>query len=57
MFYVFVCVLCVFSVINSRHVLMQILRLQECLSKYERSNDGSTPQVIFILAKLLFFKS
>ncbi|RVX05494.1 hypothetical protein CK203_013515 [Vitis vinifera] len=24
---------------------LQILRLQECLSKYERSNDGSTPQV------------
>ncbi|KAL0308422.1 UNVERIFIED_CONTAM: protein FIP1, partial [Sesamum radiatum] len=23
----------------------QILRLQECLSKYERSDDGSTPQV------------
>jgi hypothetical protein len=39
----------------SKHVLMQILRLQECLSKYERSSDGSTPQVIVILAKLIFF--
>jgi len=26
--------------------LLQILRLQECLSKYERSDDGNTPQVI-----------
>lgn len=24
---------------------MQILRLQECLSKYERTSSGSTPQV------------
>lgn len=32
---------------------MQILRLQECLSKYERSNDGSTPQV-FVILEMIF---
>ncbi|KAB1199255.1 hypothetical protein CJ030_MR0G025551 [Morella rubra] len=35
----------IFHSLVSMHVLTQILRLQECLSKYERSNDGSTPQV------------
>lgn len=24
---------------------IQVIRLQECLSKYERSDDGTTPQV------------
>lgn len=39
--------------------LLQILRLQECLSKYEQSDDGSTPQVILTLDyinMLLFVK-
>ncbi|KAK4565137.1 hypothetical protein RGQ29_006984 [Quercus rubra] len=30
---------------NLHFLSEEILRLQECLSKYERSNDGSTPQV------------
>ncbi|XP_010261863.1 PREDICTED: uncharacterized protein LOC104600551 isoform X3 [Nelumbo nucifera] len=30
---------------NLHYLSEEILRLQECLSKYERSNDGSTPQV------------
>ncbi|CAK9138507.1 unnamed protein product [Ilex paraguariensis] len=30
---------------NIHFLSEEILRLQECLSKYERSNDGSTPQV------------
>ncbi|XP_028112823.1 protein FIP1 [Camellia sinensis] len=34
---------------NLHFLSEEILRLQECLSKYERSNDGSTPQVILIL--------
>ncbi|XP_056692482.1 protein FIP1 isoform X1 [Spinacia oleracea] len=29
---------------NIHFLCEEILRLQECLSKYERSNDGSTPQ-------------
>lgn len=42
---VWVCIL----LLISKHVIVQILRLQESLSKYERSSDGSTPQVIVIL--------
>lgn len=30
---------------NIHYLSEEILRLQECLSKYERSDDGSTPQV------------
>ncbi|ERN11279.1 hypothetical protein AMTRI_Chr04g242800 [Amborella trichopoda] len=30
---------------NLHYLSEEILRLQECLSKYERSDDGSTPQV------------
>ncbi|KAK9081623.1 hypothetical protein Syun_031406 [Stephania yunnanensis] len=30
---------------NIHYLSEEILRLQECLSKYERTNDGSTPQV------------
>lgn len=30
---------------NLHFLSEEILRLQECLSKYERTNDGSTPQV------------
>ncbi|XP_058078264.1 protein FIP1-like isoform X1 [Magnolia sinica] len=30
---------------NLHYLNEEILRLQECLSKYERSDDGSTPQV------------
>ncbi|KAK9131404.1 hypothetical protein Sjap_011891 [Stephania japonica] len=30
---------------NIHYLNEEILRLQECLSKYERTNDGSTPQV------------
>lgn len=41
-------------IIISKHLAMQILRLQECLSKYERSNDGSTPQVIIALANIIY---
>lgn len=35
--------------------LLQILRLQECLSKYEQSDDGSTPQVILTQTILIWF--
>lgn len=35
----------------------QILRLQECLSKYERADDGSAPQVIMALNKLFYLFS
>ncbi|MQL87709.1 hypothetical protein Taro_020260 [Colocasia esculenta] len=30
---------------NLHYLSEEVLRLQECLSKYERSDDGSTPQV------------
>ncbi|KAK1301442.1 hypothetical protein QJS10_CPB12g01786 [Acorus calamus] len=30
---------------NIHYLSEEVLRLQECLSKYERSDDGSTPQV------------
>ncbi|KAL5995102.1 Cleavage polyadenylation factor subunit fip1 [Asimina triloba] len=30
---------------NLHYLSEEILRLQECLSKYERADDGSTPQV------------
>ncbi|KAJ4952617.1 hypothetical protein NE237_029449 [Protea cynaroides] len=30
---------------NLHYLSEELLRLQECLSKYERSDDGSTPQV------------
>ncbi|KAE9609925.1 hypothetical protein Lalb_Chr07g0181181 [Lupinus albus] len=33
------------SIIPHQHLVLQILRLQECLSKYERTVDRSTPQV------------
>jgi hypothetical protein len=37
------------------HFVLQILRLQESLSKYERTEDRSTPQVIKNTDKLFFF--
>ncbi|KAL0374568.1 UNVERIFIED_CONTAM: protein FIP1 [Sesamum radiatum] len=33
---------------NLHFLSEEILRLQECLSKYERSDDGSTPQVLWL---------
>ncbi|GFQ01199.1 hypothetical protein PHJA_002263800 [Phtheirospermum japonicum] len=35
---------------NLHFLSEEILRLQECLSKYERSDDGSTPQIKTLLA-------
>lgn len=37
--------------------MLQILRLQECLSKYERTDDGTTPQVMVILSLFFMFEN
>lgn len=33
------------TVVNESCLLLQVLRLQELLSKYQRADDGNTPQV------------
>ena len=37
---------CISFVADFNMFFLQILRLQECLSKYEKSSDGITPQVV-----------
>lgn len=52
------CEILIFSLIKMiirLSVSLQILRLQECLSKYERSGDGMAPQVVNTFINFMAF--